>query len=210
MLSVTVNILSPSSVSQLACNADVQSSIYSTIILAATGVTIASAGSEGACVHAASLRRELAARQAQSLPTSCSAATLARTSFSLLIIVPPGGDAAAAQAAIASASYGSATAALATATGCSATSFYVTAAASASCGTADADTLCSLPTTSPAPTNVGAIIGGVIGGAAVLALFIAAVLIARGNCPCCGCACARRSPAVLEAMALPEKVAIAA
>ena len=211
MLSVTVSLLSPVAASNYSCDVAVRSSVFSTIVAAATGATYASAGSDGTCAHAASLRRALAARAAQSLPASCSVQQLARTSFSMLIVVPSGGSAAAAQTAIVSASYDSAAAALATATGCSATSFFFTAAAPAACGTADVGSLCDLPpTASPATANVGAIIGGVIGGVAVFVLFIAAVLIARGNCPCCGCACARRSPAVLEAMALPEKVAIAA
>jgi hypothetical protein len=110
--------------------------------------------------------------------------------------VPPAGSATTALAAInalTAASYDAVLAANAAASGCPAASFvYAGTSVTAACGTSPTNaSSCTLPGSSAAAPNVGAIVGGVLGGFAAFALFVALVAAARGACACCGPCCPR-------------------
>ena len=135
----------------------------------------------------------------QAVPSVCAYTTSAAyVTYLVPVIVPPSGSATTALAAInglTAASYSAVLAANAAASNCSAASFvFAGTTATAACGTGATNaSSCTLPGSSAAVVNVGAIIGGILGGCAALALFVALVAAARGACACCGPCCPRAS-----------------
>ena len=140
-------------------------------------------------------------RNMQAAPTAAECAFTASPSFVTYlvpVIVPPAGSATTALAAInalTAANFNAVLAANAAASGCNLTSFrFQNTRTTAACGTGatNATTMCALPGSSAAAANVGAIVGGVVGGFAAFAIFVALVLAARGACACCGEGCPRK------------------
>jgi hypothetical protein len=179
----------PAGVAATACTADAQAAVGLTLLDAAANATMVNAGA-ASCSLAAARRRVLAVT---AIPANCSTSATSRVSVTFLtsIIVPAGGNAGLALSAINAltfASYEALTAALSAASGCPAAAFvYASTTTASACGSAASDgAVCRLPDAAPAAgVNTNAIIGGVLGGFAALAIFVAAVLITRGACVCC-------------------------
>jgi hypothetical protein len=156
--------------------------------------TTANGGAVSCSVRTVSGRRNV-----QAVPSVCDYTAISGyVTYLVPVIVPPSGSATTALAAInglSAASYGAVLAANAAASGCPAASFvYAGMSATAACGTGATNaSTCTLPGNSAAAANVGAIVGGVLGGVAAFALFVIFVLVARGACACCGPCCPRAS-----------------
>ena len=201
-------VLAPPGVVSTSCSADAQSAASTAVLSAVANQTTANGGVVS-CSYSVGGRRNM-----QAVPSICAYAASAPASYVTYlvpVIVPPTGSASTALSAInalTAANYNALLAANAAASGCPSTSFfYAGTAATAACGTGATNaSSCTLPGSSAATVNVGAIIGGVLGGFAAFALFVALVFVARGACACCGPCC----PRVDRTAALPAGPAAAA
>jgi len=219
VLSISVALLAPAGVaSNSSCSFAATAQVAATVLSAATGVTLAYGG-EPSCGAAAAARRAL---QAGSGSSSCSTSSTTGYIYFVPVIVPLGGSATAAQSAITALSasaFFSTLSILANASGCSAAAFTFGApiVAAASCGSAGDS---SVPCILPAPTtllNTGALIGGLVGGGALLIIFVTLVLVLRGCCRRCGACCPQRldkalgveAPPPAEATPAPPAAAVA-
>ena len=183
VITAFVRINAPASAAGYVCSAVAQSSVASTLLTAAGAVTVVDGSGSQNC-SAATSRRLSAADSARQMQAVCPGATTTYV-FTVPVLVPPGGDAAAAQNAVLAlnaASYASLISGLETASGCSNIA-YVTTTTTATCG-GGGTTGCALPTAASAATgacagsNLGLCIGlpvglglGVIGAAAIIAYY---------------------------------------
>ena len=176
------------------------------VLSAVANQTTANGGAVSCSVRIVSGRRNL-----EAFPSVCAiTSSSSYVTYLVAIIVPPSGSATTALAAInglTAASYAAVLAANAAASGCPATSFVYAGTSSTAAGGTGATNAssCTLPGSGAADANVGAIVGGVLGGFAAFALFVALVLVARGACACCGPCCPRASPS--EPMPTDESAA---
>jgi hypothetical protein len=214
ILSVSVVVLAPPGVASTACSASAQNAAFTVVLSAVVNQTTANGGAVSCAVGAANGRRNM-----QAAPTAAECALTASPSFVTYlvpVIVPPAGSATTALAAInglTEASFNALFAANAAASGCNLTSYdYWGTSTTAACGTGATNaTMCALPGgSSAAAANVGAIIGGVLGGFAAFAIFFALVLVARGACACCGEGCPRKQTPLADdgLVALPAAPAL--
>ncbi len=184
------------------------------MLSAVVNQTTANGGAVSCAVGAANVRRAM-----QAAPTAAECAFTASPSYVTYlvpVIVPPAGSATTALAAINSlteANFNAVLAANAAASGCNQTSFrFQNTRTTAACGTGATNaTMCALPGSSAAAVNVGAIVGGVVGGFAAFAIFVALVFVARGACACCGEGCPRKQTPLADdgLAALPAAPALA-
>ena len=189
-------VLSAPGVASTACSISAQNAAATAVLSAVVNQTTANGGAVSCAVGGAANGR----RAMQAAPTAAECAFTASPSYVTYlvpVIVPPAGSATTALAAINSlteANFNAVLAANAAASGCNQTSFrFQNTRTTAACGTGATNaTMCALPGSSAAAANVGAIVGGVIGGFAAFALFVALVLAARGACACCGEGCPRK------------------
>jgi hypothetical protein len=151
------------------------------------------------CAVDARRRRAL---QPGSNAASCSTGSIVLYDFVVPVIVPLAGSATKARDEIKSLGgedFLSTSAIIANSSGCPASAFTFSApvVAAVTCGSSGSTVAtCNIPTepAQSATVNVGALIGGVIGGVALFALFVILVLALRGNCRCCGGCCPQQRP----------------
>jgi hypothetical protein len=195
-----VDVLAPPGVVSTSCSDNAQSAAATAVLSAVANQTTATGGAVSCSFRTVSGRRNM-----QAVPSVCAYTTSSSyVTYLVPVIVPPSGSASTALAAInalTAASYTALFTVNAAASGCPSTSFiYAGTTATAACGTGATNaSSCTLPGGSAATVNVGAIIGGVLGGFAAFALFVALVFVARGACACCGPCCPR--PRLTEQLA---------
>ena len=191
-------MLAPAGAAASACSSAAQAAAASEVVGTATNATSAASGGAVSCSSAPARRR------AQAAPANCSStggAALVAVTYTVPVIVPPSGNADAAFGAInalTAADFAALAAVLGAGSNCPAASFsFKRSVTTAACGSvAVGGATCALPGSgaTAAEYNAGAIIGGVLGGAAALAIFVALVLAASGRCACCGPCCPQAPP----------------
>ena len=205
VLSISVALLGPAGVAvDTSCSFAATAQVKATVLDAATNVTQANAGAPS-CGSAPAARRALQAGGGG----NCSTSSTAAYTFYVPIIVPPGGSATAAQSAITAlggGAFSSTLAILANSSGCASAAFSFGApiVTAARCGTAgDSGVRCLLPASSASQLNTGGLIGGLVGGGALLIIFVTLVLVLRGECHRCGACCPQRRDEAAAAEASP-------
>ena len=201
MIVTTVSVYAPAASANQSCDATAAALVYATVLDAAASATTV-AGGVDVCslLPLAALRRNLGEAYfdvRSALQGSCAQSTVVQAArYSVSVVVPLGSSAGAALLAInalSASSFAAAADYLAVAAGCPPASVsFGAVATTAACGTAsDGSAPCDVPPGAAQSANAGAIIGGVVGGAVVFAVFVIAVLALRGACACCS-ACPRR------------------